>query len=88
LVREFFESYNEYIKPLAKAVKNRDFMAISGESHRLKGVALELRINAIVEQTIQFENSARQKNDIECDQLLDKIKSTFNSLKQEILLNE
>jgi len=87
LVEDFIESGESFLSPLRRALEDEDYAELLERSHRLKGTAANLRVNAISAKTLELEQAAKQEEEESCRSRLLELERLFSALEEEFRLD-
>jgi CheY-like chemotaxis protein len=84
LIEQFINNFEKNCNNITKSLKDAEYDNICFEAHKLKGTAANLRFNDLAALLSQIETNARGKNNINYNELLDKVIVEFESLKKKL----
>jgi PAS domain S-box-containing protein len=74
LVNDFYENWAELSKSLEQGIESKDYEAIRGAAHSLKGAAGSLRLDVIYEISKVIEDKAKSNEEADYVKLFEKLK--------------
>jgi signal transduction histidine kinase/DNA-binding LacI/PurR family transcriptional regulator/CheY-like chemotaxis protein/HPt (histidine-containing phosphotransfer) domain-containing protein len=82
ILEKFIEKLPSYLANIEDKLNKKDYSALYNESHRLKGVSANLRINVIADLSLKIEKSALENKNIDYNKLISDIKREYEFLKK------
>lgn len=84
LMQDFYDSMEEFLAPIRNGLVNQNLSKVRENAHKLKGSALNLRIEALSNSALSLEEAA-DKGDYEaCLDLQEQLDELFTRLGEEL----
>ncbi len=83
LVEDFIISRESFLSPLRRALKDEEYSELLEYSHRLKGTAANLRVDAVSDKAAELEEAAHARETETCRSRLRELEVLFSSLEEE-----
>jgi HPt (histidine-containing phosphotransfer) domain-containing protein len=80
VLKKFIACRDEYLLPISEFALQKDYVELMKAAHRLKGAASYLRITVLMELAFEIEWLARQKQEADYQQLINRITSIIDGL--------
>ncbi|MCP4133506.1 MAG: PAS domain S-box protein [bacterium] len=81
LLIKFLTGTERYTTAIQQRLEQNSYEAVFQEAHKLKGAALNLRLEQLAALSLELEKNAKIKNNIDSFLILDKIVEEINRLK-------
>ncbi|WP_211227851.1 PAS domain S-box protein [Spirochaeta cellobiosiphila] len=85
LFQEFISRKKEFIDDLGSAIEHEDLDQVHMIAHKLKGLALNLRLDDIGSIASEIELAAKNKEDLEYDKLFGLLQSEYQIIEKMLL---
>lgn len=84
LLKQLIEEKQDYLDAIKKALNPLDYNALSNAAHKLKGPAINLRVQSIARLAEKMEAGAKKLEPLDYESLLIGIEEAFDSLSTQI----
>ncbi len=81
LINKFLSNSSQYLDNISLHIKIMDYDNLCKEAHKMKGAALNLRLNTLGETALEMERNARNKIEFDYSNLLETMRTEIASLR-------